>query len=76
MPVLAGGAILVSAQPASRSQRQLALGVLLLLLIVFVGTLPFAWMQGPPVPSLILVLHTVLAINDLITVVLLSANML
>jgi len=72
MTAVAGsGAILLSAQPASRSQRRLALGVLLLLLIVFVGTLPFAWIQGPPVPSLILVLHTVLAITDLITAVLL-----
>jgi signal transduction histidine kinase len=64
-------AILLSGEPASRSQRRLALGVLLLLLVVFVATLPFAWIQGPPVPSLILVLHTILAINDLITAVLL-----
>src|SRR5690348_4258394 len=71
MPELAGEAILLSAQPASRRQRRLALGVLLLLLIVFIATLPFAWIQGPPVPALILVLHTILAINDLITAVLL-----
>ena len=71
MPELAGRAILLSAQPASRSQRRIAFGVILLLLIGFVATLPFAWIQGPPVPSLILVLHTILAINDLITAVLL-----
>jgi len=58
-------------QPASRSQRRLAFTVLLLLLIGFGATLPFAWIEGPPVPTLIAILHTILAINDLITAVLL-----
>lgn len=72
MAAVAGtGAILLAAQPASRSQRRMASGALLLLLIVFVATLPFASIQGPPVPTLIVVLHTILAINDLITAVLL-----
>jgi signal transduction histidine kinase len=64
-------AILLSVQPASRSQRRLAFTVLLLLLIGFGATLPFAWIEGPPVPNLIAILHTILAINDLITAVLL-----
>lgn len=75
MAAVAGtGAILLSVQPASRSQRRLAFGVVLLLLIVFVGTLPFAWIQGPAVPALIVVLHTILAINDLLTAVLLCGQ--
>jgi signal transduction histidine kinase len=69
-------AILLSAQPASYAQCRIALSVSFLLLVIFIATLPFAWIHGPPVPTLIAVLHAVLAINDLITAVLLFGQYL
>src|ERR1700720_1593530 len=63
--------ILLSAQLASRHQRLLALGALLLLSVVVIATIPFARVAGPPVPAFVLVLHTILALNDLMTAALL-----
>ena len=72
MPQESGGhTILLSAQTASGGQRRMALGVSVLLFAAVVATLPFARIQGPSVPAFILVLHTIMAINDLITAVLL-----
>ena len=66
--------ILLSSQLASRGQRLLALGASLLLSVVVIATVPFARIPGPPVPELILVLHTALVLNDLITAALLYAQ--
>lgn len=68
--------ILLSAQLASPDQRRLALAILILLGVVFLVTLPFSWIRWPPIPGFILVLHTILALNDLITAALLFGQYL
>ena len=66
-----GDTILLSVHPASHGQRRMALAISVLLFVTLVATLPFARIRGPSVPGFILVLHTIIAINDLITAVLL-----
>ncbi len=63
--------ILLSVQPATRSQRRAALAVSLLLLAAFTATLPFAMLPGPPIPALFLVQMAWVGITDLITATLL-----
>jgi signal transduction histidine kinase len=63
--------ILLSAEIATLGQRRLALGVSLLILAAFIVTVPFGRIAGPTSPKVAVALHTVLAVNDLITAVLL-----
>lgn len=59
--------MLLSAQPASREQRRVALSVVLVLLVAFVATLPFAQIKWVRFPGAILIQNPLLFANDLFT---------
>jgi signal transduction histidine kinase len=62
---------LLAALPPSREQNLLALGIVVLLVVAFVITVPFTTMQLPVVVAFIPALQTALLICDLITAALL-----
>jgi len=66
--------ILLATLPPSRGQIRLALGLILVLLVVFVVTIPFAKIQLPNFPIFIPVLQTAILISDLTTSALLFAQ--
>jgi signal transduction histidine kinase len=61
----------LSSIPAPLGQRRAALGVSLLLLAVFLASLPLARISWPQFPAFVLVQQALLLTNDLITAVLL-----
>jgi len=63
--------VFLSLLPPSDGQRTLALAVILLSAIVFAALAPFATTQLAPIPAFIPIYQSALAINELITAVLL-----
>ncbi len=63
--------IFLSTMPAGRSQRRLALAVVLVSIVLFCAAAPFAQLQLAAVPAFIPIIASTLVINDLITAVLL-----
>ncbi len=59
--------VFLSTMPADRRQRQFALTVVLLSLLIFIAAVPFARLQLPEVWAFIPIYESTLAINDLIT---------
>jgi signal transduction histidine kinase len=68
---LRGLAVPPSLLPATAIQRRSALAVSLLLLVVFLATLPFARITGPSFPGFVLVQKTLMLVSELITAALL-----
>jgi PAS domain S-box-containing protein len=66
--------LFISTALANRRERRLALAVVLVSLIIFVGTVPFARLQLPQVPAFIPIYESSLIISDLITAILLFAQ--
>jgi PAS domain S-box-containing protein len=66
--------IFLSTLPATRRDRQIALGVVLVSAIFFGITLPFSRLQLPPAPAFVASYQSALAINDLITTILLLSQ--
>src|SRR6185295_1102351 len=66
-----GERVFLSMLPPGDSQRTLALAVLLISAIVFAAVAPFATVQLAAVPAFIPIYQSALAINELITAVLL-----
>ncbi|RZN31837.1 PAS domain S-box protein [Bradyrhizobium sp. Leo121] len=60
--------------PASRGDRNVALAVVVVSAVLFVIAIPFAGMPLTPVPAFVASYQSVLAINDLITAVLLFSQ--
>jgi signal transduction histidine kinase/CheY-like chemotaxis protein len=63
--------VFLSTLPAGRGQRRLALAAVLSSLVIFVGAVPFAKVQLPPVSAFIPMYQSALVVNDLITAILL-----
>ncbi len=63
--------LIIAATPASKPERRVALGVILLLAFVFIAIAPFASLQLPRVDAFVPALQTVLCVTDLITAALL-----
>jgi signal transduction histidine kinase len=61
----------LSTLPAERNERRLALGVVLISAAIFLAAVPFAKIPLGPVPAFIPIYQSGLAINDVITTVLL-----
>ena len=66
--------IFLSTLPATSRDRNIALGVVVVSAIFFVATIPFAREQLPPVPAFVASYQSALAINDLITTILLLSQ--
>jgi PAS domain S-box-containing protein len=66
--------IFLSTLPATNRDRTIALGVVLVSAIFFGVTLPFSRVQLPPVPAFVASYQAALAINDLITTILLLSQ--
>jgi PAS domain S-box-containing protein len=66
--------IFLSTLPATSRDRQIASGVVAVSAIFFAATLPFARVPLPPVPSFVAAYQSALAINDLITTILLLSQ--
>jgi PAS domain S-box-containing protein len=66
--------IFLSTLPATNRDRTIALGVVVASAVFFVATLPFARMPLPPVPAFVASYQSALAINDLITTILLLSQ--
>ena len=66
--------IFLSTLPATSRDRTIALGVVIVSTIFFGVTLPFSRVQLPPVPAFVASYQSALAINDLITTVLLLSQ--
>ncbi len=64
----------LSTMPASRSDRNVALAVVVVSAVLFVIAIPFAGMPLTPVPAFVASYQSALAINDLITAVLLFSQ--
>ena len=65
------GHIFLSTLPAGHSERRVALGVVILSALIFVAAIPFVRVPLAKVPAFIPCYESALAINDLITAVLL-----
>jgi signal transduction histidine kinase len=65
---------LLATLPASRGQKQFALGVVVVLFVAFAATLPFTAIKLPTVYAFIPALETAVLISDLITAALLFAQ--
>jgi signal transduction histidine kinase len=63
--------LVIAAMPASKQERRIALGIILLLAFVFIVIAPFASLQLPRVDAFVPALQTVLCVTDLITAALL-----
>src|SRR5690242_6602420 len=66
--------VFLSTVPARQSERRLALGFVLVSLLVFLATAPFARTPLPPVWAFVPAYESALAINDLIIAILLFAQ--
>jgi len=66
--------IFLSTLPATRRDRQIALGVVIVSGVFFAITLPFSQVQLPPIPAFVASYQSALAINDLITTILLLSQ--
>ena len=66
--------IFLSTLPATSRDRTIALGVVIVSTIFFGVTLPFSRVQLPPVPAFVASYQSALAINDLITTILLLSQ--
>ena len=66
--------IFLSTLPATNRDRHIALGVVIVSTIFFGVTLPFSRVQLPPVPAFVASYQSALAINDLITTILLLSQ--
>jgi PAS domain S-box-containing protein len=66
--------LLLSTAPASRSERRLALAAVLLLLLAFAASAPFARVPLPQVWAFVPIYESMLLISDLVTAVLLFAQ--
>jgi PAS domain S-box-containing protein len=66
--------IFLSTLPATNRDRTIALGVVLVSAVFFGVTLPFSRVQLPPVPAFVASYQSALAINDLITTILLLSQ--
>jgi signal transduction histidine kinase len=65
------GRIFLSTLPAERNERRLAFGVVLISVAIFLPAVPFAKVPLGPVPAFIPIYQSALAVNDVITAVLL-----
>src|SRR5437879_868175 len=63
--------VFLSTLPAERNERRLALGVVLISATIFLSAVPFAKVPLTPIMAFIPIYQSALAINDLITAVLL-----
>jgi signal transduction histidine kinase len=63
--------VFLSTLPAERNERRLAFGVVLISAAIFLSAVPFAKLPLGPVPAFIPIYQSVLAINDVLTAVLL-----
>ena len=63
--------LIIAATPATKQERRVALGIILLLTLVFVVIAPFASVKLPRVDAFVPALQTVLCVTDLITAALL-----
>jgi PAS domain S-box-containing protein len=66
--------IFLSTLPATSRDRKIAFGVVAASAIFFSATLPFSRLQFPPVPAFVASYQSALAINDLITTILLLSQ--
>ena len=66
--------IFLSTLPATDRDRKIALGVVIVSAIFFAATLPFSRVSLPPVPAFVASYQSALAINDLITTILLLSQ--
>ena len=66
--------IFLSTMPATSRDRTIALGVVMVSAIFFAATLPFSQVPLPPVPAFVASYQSALAINDLITTILLLSQ--
>jgi Membrane-associated sensor, integral membrane domain len=66
--------VFISTVPAKRSERQLALAVVLLSVAIFIGVIPFARLPLPQVWAFIPIYESALVVSDLITAMLLFAQ--
>ena len=66
--------IFLSTMPATSRDRTIALGVVMVSAIFFAVTLPFSQVPLPPVPAFVASYQSALAINDLITTILLLSQ--
>src|SRR3984957_6531216 len=66
--------IFLSILPATSRDRKIAFGVVAASAISFAAALPFARVQLPPIPAFIASYQSALAINDLITTILLLSQ--
>src|SRR5258708_24923514 len=69
-----GRSIFLSTQPASNRERSVALAVVTISAVLFACAVPFAGMPLAPVPAFVASYQSALAINDLITAVLLFSQ--
>src|SRR5258708_40314648 len=65
---------LLATLPPSRRQSRLVVGTVVALLVAFVVTAPFTYVQLPRVDAFIPVLGTAIVLNDLVTSALLFAQ--
>jgi PAS domain S-box-containing protein len=66
--------IFLSTLPASKADRRLALTVVGISVVLFVLAVPYAGMPLPPVPAFVASYQSALAVNDIITAVLLYSQ--
>ena len=66
--------IFLSTLPATSRDRKIALGVIAASAIFFAAALPFSRVQLPPIPAFVAGYQSALAINDLITTILLLSQ--
>ena len=69
-----GRHIFLSTMPATRGHRKAALAVVSVSAVLFAGAVPFAGVPLTPVPAFVAGYQSALAINDLITAVLLFSQ--
>ena len=66
--------IFLSTLPATSRDRKIAFGVVAASAIFFAAALPFARVPLPPIPAFLASYQSALAINDLITTILLISQ--
>src|SRR5438132_6680105 len=74
MPAGSDSNIFFSTLPATRRDRAIALAVVIISAALFVGAAPFAGVPLTPVPAFVASYQSALAVNDLITAVLLFSQ--
>src|SRR5262245_53815421 len=74
VPTLGGQGLVLTNLSPSPAQRRLALGIALVLLVVFIGAAPFATLPMPRINAFVPAYATAILVNDAITAALLFAQ--